>query len=155
MSIFQVKDWDVPSRPVASDSKAPRKRKRSASEAADLDVAEQNVNKLMKIVKKGTSGTKAPGRKKHPSTSMDGSKELRSVKRTGAFKRNKALRGPKEEKQELIKNKSKNALNANSPKSDGKKQNVVTNRSNPSPSFEKLTSLQASMKDTLEGARFR
>jgi len=170
MSIFQVKDWDVPSGPVMDGSKNLKKRKRPQHDTKDLEVAETNVNELMKIVEKGTLNAKSQKKKQRQGHEKDGevasslSNQPRAKKHDK--KKGKAAKydkpdTPSSSPNKPIKNADSNAdssvettttisqVNRNKKKEGNKPKGKAAEPT------ERLTSLQVNMKGSLEGARFR
>jgi len=162
MSLFEVPGWSVPSAPVRDDTRqVSKKRKRPGSEVHKLDAAEMNVEKRMAKLasakpesgplkpkigpRKLDQAGAAPAKKKFKQNQTRSPVVLvhsetpgqdASQSRTTARKANKNF-------------KSKQA----SPDKPSKAVHVSDSKltaSNPS-----LTTLQKSMKESLDGARFR
>ena len=184
MSLFDVKGWDVPSQTgiVGSASQSSKKRKRPANDASKVQSAQVNVEKLMRKVEKGVTGPRNDKRKKQRNgqraeatrstgtSDNDKKKSLGKETQVKAWAQKKNLNGEmkstdKESSNTMNPSPSKRVKNNgsriqspsrlqhasdNTPSSDFKKQ--LYKSTQPSSG---LTSLQASMKGSLDGARFR
>ena len=151
-------------------SKNLKKRKRPQHDTKDLEVAETNVNELMKIVEKGTLNAKSQKKKQRQGYEKDGevasslSNQPRAKKHDK--KKGKAAKydkpdTPSSSPNKPIKNADSNAdssvettttisqVNRNKKKEGNKPKDKAAEPT------ERLTSLQVNMKGSLEGARFR
>ena len=171
MSLFEVPGWSVPSVPVASSSSHSKKRKRRDSEAdSKVQSAAVNVEKL--IAKLGQGSAEQPkkksnkgkgkaveralpeqkgvaGKKKKPQPARGGEDVEDAPQPRAAAGSSKQQKNKKQKSDQSDKSKQHETTappSAKQPAPQGKK----------SPSLAKgLTALQANMKHSLDGARFR
>ncbi|KAF8529078.1 methyltransferase-domain-containing protein [Hysterangium stoloniferum] len=169
MSLFQVKDWDVPSQTVVTTSQTSRKRKRPAvqAEANNVHSAQINIDSLMHMVDKGgfkldaktrPKKTKKQGRKHNDSllvagTRTAGPKRIQPVEKAApSLNRAEAVGSPKDT---TPSNRAKNKDSHSAPPTNAVSSKKHKKLANPKSNVVGLTSLQSSMKDNLDGARFR
>jgi ribosomal RNA-processing protein 8 len=185
MSLFEVKDWEVPSQTTAtaSLSQSSRKRKRPANDADRVQSAQVNVEKLMrKVVKEGLEPGKETKRKRknkpqkgkgHPpggTPHEEGTKlKPRDKKGKGKISREGGGESTAEESRnngdtsshpsKRARKKGPSDLFSAPPKPNTEHapsglmhKKKVPGKARPSVG---LTSMQSSMKDSLDGARFR
>lgn len=175
MSLFEVPGWSVPATPVSSGSNS-KKRKRPAAEPesdAKIHAAAVNVEKLLaklgesegqhakKKAKKDKGKGKAQAQPAPPSKPSPKPAPKRDVKEAQTPQKGKQ---PKEEDKPAtpVNSGSKNKKNKNK-KAQKQEAKAVSPAPTPKPapkeknvSPEKgLTALQANMKHSLDGARFR
>ena len=138
MPLFEVKDWDVPSH-TAPDAPS-RKRKRPANDDR-VQSAHVNVEKRMRKVEK------------------ESVRHARETKRTRKVKPQKGIRQPSASNGSHQRTRPPGT--EDNPASHSRQTHVAPQSPRKSKSISKaspgigLTSMQTSMKDSLDGARFR
>jgi ribosomal RNA-processing protein 8 len=164
MSLFAVSGWNAPSKVAVSDVVNSRKRKRAvvADEDAKVATATVNIEKLMR--KLDTGGTRPRRKEKKKEKAHKASNEVSNS--SGAAKLSKkdlaqrkkptkgspAKEGEKKKQQKSLKN-AKPIVE--------KRETADTSKTHGDAPVRKhetakgLTALQATMKSSLEGARFR
>ncbi|KIJ56747.1 hypothetical protein M422DRAFT_22901 [Sphaerobolus stellatus SS14] len=160
MSLFEVKGWDVPSGPVASGPRTSKKRKRPQADNKDLTAAETNINTLMAIVEKGTHESnpksKKPKNDSNAKNSSNVSKKDQNKDKVITKQVADSSSPSKSKRSKKEKKKEKPAGTAQNEKGNVNKQDKKEKPKNTTEKADKqLTSLQASMKGSLDGARFR
>ena len=183
MSLFEVKGWDVAPQAgmVGSTSQPSKKRKRLANDLDKVQLAQVNVEKLMRKVEKGDIWSRNEQKKERRNgqrakgidsirTSDDHGTKLPGKEARVKARTKKSRKG---EMRSMDKN-SSNTINPPPSKRAKKKGSGISSPSRlqhatndaPSPEHKRkrvqstepsigLTSLQASMKGSLDGARFR
>jgi ribosomal RNA-processing protein 8 len=185
MSLFEVKGWEVPHRTgiAGSPSQPSKKRKRPGNDAGKVQSAQVNVEKLMRKVEKGAFGSRNEQKKKRRNGQRTEDLQVRSIgssddHRTISRETKSRVKARAQSKKgegmvESVVEEPSNTANP-PPKRVKKKGSGMPTASRlphaiddgSSPSHKKklarlrqpsggLTSLQVSMKDTLDGARFR
>lgn len=178
--LFDVKDWDVPPPEgmAESSSKTSKKRKRSANDSGKVQSAQVNIEKLMRTVERGAFRSRHEQKKsRRNQPQSDAINPTRTSDHNGAKSWNKKLHAKVQRQGNDVDGEIKASLDVGKPSSlkraDEKSSRtrstdrVKTATDNALPlSHEKalnkpmdpsvcLTTLQSSMKDTLDGARFR
>ncbi|KDQ64703.1 hypothetical protein JAAARDRAFT_188006 [Jaapia argillacea MUCL 33604] len=167
MALFEVPGWSMPTAPTATPSHSSRKRKRGSGnpDPVKIHTAETNVEKLMQTLegggdrptnkkrKQGKGGRERLGKGKE----QDVEEKVEVVREKGQRKgkgKSEGLRGKHDADEPVKKNKgrttkdlSKEQQRASPPV---KKASIPKASSTPG-----LTTLQAQMKQSLDGARFR
>ncbi|OCH90736.1 hypothetical protein OBBRIDRAFT_584527 [Obba rivulosa] len=181
MALFDVPGWSVPSEPVAQASSRNKKRKRPGAAPAEDDAnkmraAQVNVEKLMeKLDDAGAQGAAEPqtrkkrkrnlksGEGKKGELGQGGSDEAASSTQPGKQAQKKAAPQPQQSVPAGTKNedgpsqekKKKRGRQKEKGKAvDAPAPSVPAPKSKPQPA-QGLTALQANMKNSLDGARFR
>lgn len=183
MSLFEVKGWDAPTQAgIVGSAARSKKRKRSASDAGRVQSAQVNVEKLMRKVEKGVIRSRNEQKKGQRNQrraevthSMETSGDYQT-KSPGEEARVKVQTQKKKNRKGETTSKVMNSSNTikTSPSKRARKSSSGISLSShlkhdmddaPSPDQRKagrsteppsgLTSLQASMKGSLDGARFR
>jgi ribosomal RNA-processing protein 8 len=155
MSLFEVPGWSVKTAPVPEQSQqVSKKRKRPNSHRDDIQSAEVNIEKLMaKLANKELEGSPpAPKKRKNAQNQYQAAPSTAERRREGKTAQNPdtpsvlpSLKTKKEEKK-----KQKVDPSPNLPAKAIQLPPKV-----PTPSNTHLTLLQKSMRDSLDGARFR
>ncbi|CAL1701497.1 unnamed protein product [Somion occarium] len=164
MALFEVPGWTVPSAPLPSAS---RKRKRGAPDTDKVSAAEVNVEQLIAKIGTGQGHTDTPKKKQK-------TKGKQKAKEHGSASRNQPSPSSKAKGAKVVQHEdSKRVEVAASSSSSGKKsinqskKNRKTEGSQTTPKVAPetkktkldtqsgLTAMQANMKHSLDGARFR
>jgi len=164
MSLFAVSGWNAPSKVAASEVVNSRKRKRAAvaEEDAKVVTATINIEKLMR--KLDTGGTRPQGKEKKKEKSHKASNEVSNgggvaktrkkdlVRQKKPIDVSPAKEGEKKKRQKSSKD-AKRTVEKRGTEDTGKAHGdaPVTKHE----TAKGLTALQATMKSSLEGARFR
>ncbi|KAL4075992.1 methyltransferase-domain-containing protein [Scleroderma yunnanense] len=159
MALFQVPGWSVPSAPVPVHATSKKRKRRASQSPDDLQSAQANLEKLVKILgdnsSKGDSRRskkKSSGKAESQQNDVDGG---RSQARKGdpptpkapSSKDTSGASKKRNKKQKASKNSSSataSGLSGSTPKASG----FAHGNSG-------LTSMQKNMKESLDGARFR
>jgi ribosomal RNA-processing protein 8 len=161
MSLFAVSGWNAPSKVAASDVVNSRKRKRAAVAEEDAKVVTATIN-IEKLMRKLDTGGARPQRKEkkkgqvHETSdevSNGGGVSTPSKKNPAPRKKPTKASPEKEGKEKKRKRSSEDAKRI-----AGKTDTSKTHGEVPVTKHETakgLTALQATMKSSLEGARFR
>lgn len=168
MSLFEVKDWDVPS-PAGMASSVPKsskKRKRPANDAGKIHSAQVNVEKLMRKVETGGFRSRNEQKKGRRKGRTEDTYMLNTASNPGAKLQTRGQTKDKNSETEVKlasnnanpphpKRAKKKSSRTQSPIDDALSLRQKKNLNRATEPSTGLTSLQASMKDNLEGARFR
>lgn len=152
MSLFEVAGWAVKAAPIREGAQQVSKKRKRPSNHSQLEAVEVNVEKLMaKMTNANTaeSSIQKSERKKRQKTNRQ-----KQVKGSAEETKERPPSPPRkaEKKKAETKTKTKQAVDSASVLPSKSKPTFEEPQEN---SYVKLTALQKSMKDSLDGARFR
>ncbi|KAF8897406.1 ribosomal RNA-processing protein 8 [Infundibulicybe gibba] len=152
MSLFPVPGWSMTSNPIPTSKPVSKKRKRPSTNPDKLQSAEINLEKLVKKLK-NDSTTLIDGREARDKTLPKNRKTKRSqeTKNRTEIDRSKPA-SPKEEHSEKNRTRTPSTTLA---KRKSRKLQDEASVAEPQGAISGLTSLQQTMKQSLDGARFR
>ncbi|TFK29353.1 ribosomal RNA-processing protein 8 [Coprinopsis marcescibilis] len=165
--LFEVPGWRVPSPPknTSHAGKTPKKRKRPTSDGSKLLGAEFSLEKLMDKLKEKTEDKSGDTRakettsklKKKNKNNQDKSKNLQATVKSKEISRPMPLqRKEKQEKRHSLEASSQRPTKRQKTQHAAKEETFFRASSPaPEPMEEDLTPLQITMKQSLDGAKFR
>ncbi|KZT72718.1 hypothetical protein DAEQUDRAFT_685879 [Daedalea quercina L-15889] len=153
MPLFDVPGWSVPERPAAETHNA-KKRKRTSSDGdTKLQIAQINFDRLMEKLEAGNVASHPIKKQKKKNCKSD-----KGMPASGSSEKPPSVEGsrPKGTKHKRGKKATgKQAEGSVSAAGHSEHEKFITDRKQPSQPQQNLTKLQAGLKNSLDGARFR